>query len=376
MKYSITAGSRPAYLQLYEQLRGDIVSGVYPHGVRLPSKRLLSEELRVSVATVEHAYALLCEEGYAAARERSGYYVEFRDADGFAAPALVPRPYDAERTAVSDEQGFPFSVLARAMRNVLSGYQERIMVKSPNSGCTELRAAIASYLRRSRGIEAAPEQIIIGSGAEYLYGQIVGLLGRERIYALEDPSYEKIEQVYRAEGARYEMLPLGKDGIESGALVRTQANVLHITPYRSYPSGITASASKRHAYVRWAAAPDRFLVEDDFESEFSVAGKPEETLFALSGGEKVIYLNTFSRTISPSMRAGYMVLPKALAPVYARRLGFYSCTVPSFEQYVLAELLDSGDFERNINRMRRRKRRELSRAAELEKNQQREEEKR
>ena len=359
MKYSIEKAGKPAYLQLYEQLRADILGRAYAHGSRLPSKRLLAEELRTSLSTVEHAYALLCEEGYVEARERSGFYVSFCVADGFAAAPTAP-PQRPLPTASSTRQSFPFSVLSRTMRGVLSNYQERIMVKSPNCGCDELRSAIAQYLSRSRGIDALPSQIIIGSGAEYLYGLIVEMLGRERIYALEDPSYKKIEQVYRAAGANCEMLPLGADGIESAALAQTQANVLHITPYRSYPSGVSASASKRHEYVRWADHGARLLVEDDFESEFSVAGKPEETLYSISGGSSVIYMNTFSRTISPSMRVGYMVLPEALLPVYEARVGFYSCTVPTFEQYLLAELIAGGDFERHINRIRRQKRRELA----------------
>ena len=358
MNYSIDRAGKPAYLQLYEQLRADILSGAYAHGMRMPSKRLLAEELHLSLSTVEHAYVLLCEEGYVEARERSGFYVCFRAGDGFAsAPATPPSaPLPAAHAA---QQSFPFSVLAKAMRSVLSNYQERIMVRSPNCGCNELRSAIALYLSRSRGIFAAPTQIVIGSGAEYLYGLIVEILGRERIYALEDPSYEKIEQVYRAAGANCDMLPLGPDGIDSAALAQTRSSVLHITPYRSYPSGVSASASKRHEYVRWADRGDRILVEDDFESEFSVAGKPEETLFAISGGRNVIYMNTFSRTISPSLRVGYMVLPSALLPHFEERVGFYSCTVPTFEQYLLAELISSGDFERHINRIRRRKRREL-----------------
>ena len=201
---------------------------------------------------------------------------------------------------------------------------------------------------------------MIGSGSEYLYGLIVELLGRDRVFAIEAPSYKKIEQVYRATEIRYELLPLTQTGIDSGALAQTRADVLHTTPYRSYPSGVTATASKRHEYVRWASEADRYIIEDDFESEFSVSTKPTETLFALSHSDNVIYLNTFSKTISPSLRIGYMVLPQHLVSVYGEKLGFYSCTVPTFMQYVLTELLNNGDFERHINRVRRKKRKELS----------------
>ena len=153
---------------------------------------------------------------------------------------------------------------------------------------------------------------------------------------------------------------MSDDGIDSKELINTKANVLHTTPYRSYPSGVTATASKRHEYIRWASQNNRYIIEDDFESEFSVSTKPTETLFALSENDNVIYLNTFSKTISPSLRIGYMVLPKHLVDVFNDKLGFYSCTVPTFMQHVLAELINNGDFERHINRVRRNKRKELS----------------
>ena len=204
------------------------------------------------------------------------------------------------------------------------------------------------------------EQIVIGSGAEYLYGLIIELLGRNRTYGIEYPSYKKIEQVYRACEISYEALRLSGDGIDSLALANTKASVLHTTPYRSYPTGVSASASKRHEYIRWSNAEERYIIEDDFESEFSVSTKPEDTLFSLSDNDNVIYLNTFSQTISPSLRIGYMVLPQKLVGDFDRRLGFYSCTVPTFEQFVIARLLQNGDFERHINKVRRSKRKELS----------------
>lgn len=355
MKYRVNkGGGKAAYLQVYEQLREDIAAGVYPFGSRLPSKRLLAEELGISLVTAEHAYSLLCDEGYAEARERSGYFVCFREGDVFL-PATAPVSPIPHTAGAGSE--FPFSVIAKTMRRVLSEHGEAVMVKSENVGCELLRLALSRYLARSRGIHTKPEQIVIGSGAEYLYGLIVGLLGRERIYAAESPSYEKIELVYGASGVTCDMLPLGHDGIMSEALLRTSATVLHITPYRSFPTGVTASASKKREYLRWATG-DRYIVEDDFESEFTLSHKPEDTVFSLSENGNVLYVNTFSQSISPAFRVGYMVLPERLLPDFRQRVGFYSCTVPTFEQYVLAQLLDSGEFERHINRVRRRKRNE------------------
>ena len=174
-----------------------------------------------------------------------------------------------------------------------------------------------------------------------------------------EDAYKKIEEVYRASEVVYEALKLSSDGIDSAALSGTKASVLHTTPYRSYPTGVSASASKRHEYIRWSSMDERYIIEDDFESEFSVSTKPEDTLFSLSDKDNVIYLNTFSKTVSPSIRMGYMVLPASLVREFDLRLGFYSCTVPTFEQHVIARLIRNGDFERHINRVRRNLRKKL-----------------
>ena len=342
------------YLQLYKKMRDAIVGGVYPLGSKLPSKRTMAQRWDVGLITVAHAYELLMDEGYIEARQRSGYYVIFRTDAGFASS---PRT----RFSVKHESGaaeFPLSVLQRTMRAVMGDYGADILERSHPLGCPELRQAIRQYLARSRGIQASEDQIVIGSGSEYLYRMMVDLLGRDCIYGIESPSYKKIEQVYRAAGVQVEMLTLGQDGIDSTALREAQANVLHISPYRSFPSGVSASASKRHEYLRWAQE-GRYIVEDDFESEFSVSKKAEETLFSHAQFENVIYMNTFSQTVSPSLRAGYMVLPIGLAQAFEKRLGFYSCTVPTYIQLVLARLIDNGDFERHINRVRRQKRKLL-----------------
>lgn len=361
MKYVIHKNNtEPAYLQLYRQIREDIVQQVYPYQSKLPSKRTIASETGLSTITIEHAYALLCDEGYIEARERSGYFVIFRTTDGFMGNAHAsesvttisqPYPYTSSE--------FPFSVLAKTMRRVLNESGEALLARSPNAGTYNLREAIRQYLARNRGITANIEQIIIGSGSEYLYRLITELLGRDKRYAVESPSYHKIQQVYEASGLNYELLPLEHDGIDSAALQKSTADILHISPYRSFPSGITASASKRHEYLRWASHPGRYLVEDDFESEFSISTKTEETLFSHTSNDNVIYMNTFSKTISPSLRIAYMVLPKHLVSVFEQRLGFYACTVPTFEQLVLSQLISNGDFERHINRVRRKTRKEI-----------------
>lgn len=355
MRYSIHSSEKQsAYMQLYKQLRTDIIRAVYKYGDKLPSKRMLAEETLTSVITVEHAYEILCDEGYVEARERKGYYVVYRRDD------FVPIA-EHESAAVTGiehkpEEGFPFSVFAKTMRSVLSKYGEQILIKPPNQGSLLLRQAISDYLARGKGIRVKPEQIIIGSGAEYLYGLIVQFLGRDKLYAIEDPSYEKIFSVYKANGAECDLLRLGHGGILTSELRKTRAEVLHVTPFRSFPSGVTAGASKRNEYIHWAQQRAGIIIEDDFDSEFTVSKKSEDTLFSLEPRRSVIYINTFTKTIAPSMRVGYMVLPSERVAPFLEKMGFYSCTVPAFEQLVLAEFINNGNFERHINRIRRKRR--------------------
>ncbi len=366
MNYKIEKNiSEPAYIQLYKLLVNDIVGGIYEYGSKLPSKRVIAEETGISVITVEHALTLLNEEGYVESRERSGVIVTYRGED-FLGDARSNRFRSENNLNKGSDQrqirsigDFPFSVLTKTMRKVMLDYGEKILIKSPNHGCTELRQELCHYLARSRGIMVEPSQVIIGSGAEYLYGLIVQLLGTDRVYAIEDPSYKKIYDVYNALGAKIDRLGMTNEGIASDALLKTKAQILHVTPFNSYPSGVTASISKKLEYIKWAKLRNGVLIEDNYESELTVSRKAEQPLFSMNPEADVVYINTFSRTIAPSMRIGYMVLPENMVELFNEKLGFYSCTVPIFDQYVIAQLLKSGDFERHINRVRRQRRQQL-----------------
>lgn len=384
MNYEIDKNSKiPAYLQLYRLLAADIVSGAYGFSDRLPSKRTICAETGVSVITAEHALELLCEEGYIEARPRSGYYAAYRRSDRGSQsknpnetgvesePQQYPDLAAADPAQSPSSGSFPFSVLAKSMRKVLLDYGDRILVKSPNAGCMELRSQICAYLARSRGIQVKASQVIIGSGAEYLYGLIVQLLEPERVFALEEPSYVKIRSVYESMGICCDMLPLTSDGLLAEALSGTTAKVLHVTPFHSYPSGISVSISKKHEYLNWAEKRQGIIIEDNYDSELTVSRKAEESLFSMAIKDdpraNVIYVNTFSKTIAPSVRVGYMILPDTMTDLFYAKLGFYSCTVPLFEQYVLADLLKNGDFERHINRIRRKRRKELQETGDRDK---------
>lgn len=340
------------YYAVYENIKKGIVEGVYSYGHKIPSKRVTAEEYGYSVITVEHAYELLVSEGYLESKNRSGYYVCYAG-DFFNGEPLREKPIEKAVASAPAGEPFPFSVYASAVRYVLSEYGERLYLKSPNTGTDDLKEAIKNYLARSRKIFVEKERIIVGSGAEYLYGTVTELLGREKVYGVESPSYEKIESVYTACGVKTERLKLGGDGILSSELAKTAADVLHVTPFRSYPTGVTATASKKREYLRWAENGERYIVEDDYESEFSLSPETADTVFAQDKNGRVIYVNTFSNTLSPALRAGYMILPERLTEKYNERLGFYSCSVPVLEQYLIAKLLNDGSFERHLNRVRR-----------------------
>lgn len=352
-------GKEYAYMNIYWRIRSDIESGAYRYGTKLPSKRSLAEKLDTSVITVQHAYGLLCDEGYIVSKQRSGYYVSYKESDFISHSSerdVQIKTVPIERAA---ENSFPFTVLSKTMRKVILDRGDRILKKSDGQGVYELRSAISSYLKRTVGIVAQPEQIVIGAGAEYLYSMVVQFLGNKRGYALEKPSYRKIQQVYEANGAVCELLELGSNGIKSSCLKSSCSTVLHITPFNSYPSLVTADVSKRREYLAWAKERNAIIIEDNYDSELTVSKKNEESVFSMSNAGNVIYINTFSRTISPAFRVGYLVLPTEMCAGFKEKLGFYACPVPVFEQFVIAELLESGDYERHINRVRRNKRKEM-----------------
>ena len=341
-------------MQIYAAVRRMIIDGAYPFGSRLPSKRELARDCGVSIVTAEHAYQLLADEGMCELRARSGCYVRYAPEYSFPLSDFSGKSPDETDSADYHNADIPFSAVAFNLRKVILDRGEKILMKSPNHGCPELREAICRYLERSRNIRVNPEQIVIGSGAEYLYGLCIQMLGRNKTVALENPSYRKNREVYTANGAVCELLSMDSEGICTDELACSNAEILHVTPFNSFPSQITASAERRQEYLQWAKGRNAVIIDDDYDSEFSLTGTASETLYAQTKDENVIYLNTFSKTIAPSIRAGYMILPAAMIPLYQQTVSFYSCTVPMLEQYFLAEWLNSGEFERNISRMRNR----------------------
>ena len=346
----------PLYEALYRCIREDILSGALRPGEKLPSKRSLAEHLEVSKITVETAYSQLLSEGYICSREKLGYFVE---AEERSAPVRLPprqAPEESPEEPLLDLTGggteqFPFSVWMKLQREVMLDYGEKLLLPMPNTGVAELRRAIAEHLAAFRGLHVNPENILIGAGTDFLYNLLIQLLGRDKPYAVEEPGYGKIRRIYAAGGVRAISAPMDENGVRPDGL--ENAGVLHISPSHHFPTGLVTPMSRRLELLAWARERDGYIIEDDYDSEFRFNAHPMSAMQALDRSGRVIYMNTFSKTLAPSIRISYLVLPDGLMAEFQRRLGFYSCTVPSFEQYTLARFLSRGHLEKHINRMRK-----------------------
>ena len=359
----------PLYEALYRCIRADILSGALAPGEKLPSKRALAANLKVSKITVEGAYDQLLAEGYLRSVEKVGYFVEDTEHPVTQNRSPAPTVPESEEPSMLDLTGggtvrFPFSVWSRLQRQVMLDYGERLLLPLPNQGIPELRRAIGDHLSDFRGLHVDPENILIGAGTDFLYNLLIQLLGRDKVYAVEEPGYSKIRKIYAAGGVSCISASMDGSGVLPEALENAQ--VLHISPSHHFPSGLVTPVRRRLELLEWAAsAPDRFIIEDDYDSEFRFAAHPMPAMQSLDQAGRVIYMNTFSRSLAPSIRISYMVLPPALMDRFRRELGFYSCTVPSFEQYTLARFLEQGHFEKHINRMRKAYRTTRNRLMEL-----------
>ncbi|MBP3704144.1 MAG: PLP-dependent aminotransferase family protein [Clostridia bacterium] len=356
-------GAESLYMHLYKCIRDDIVAGVIRPGEKLPSKRSFAENLGVSVITVENAYAQLISEGYLYSLPKKGFFAaEIEKSAVRRKTEIVPvklpdapkyfADFSSNRT---DPENFPFATWAKLMREIISEKSAELMINAPCGGVPELRQAIAEHLHAFRGIEADPNHIIVGAGTEYLYGLLIQLLGFDKIYALEDPGYRKVGQIFESHGVKYVYTPMDDAGIEPGALTESGADILHISPSHHFPTGIITPAVRRYALLSWAAQDEqRYIIEDDYDSEFRLTGKPIPALQSMDVTDHVIYMNTFTKSLASTIRISYMVLPAALAERFYQQLGFYACTVSNLEQYTLAKFISDGYFEKHINRMRTR----------------------
>lgn len=381
-------GNTSLYEHLYNCIKNDITIGNLKNGCRLPSKRSFAKNLGISSITVENAYAQLMAEGYIYSVPKKGYYVsdvsQILTVPAFSAPAdissllvsqnssaisaaanntLLPvdtvgaesePQYFADLTSnYTNKDNFPFYTWAKLTKEVMADSASDLLTASPAAGTYQLREAISRHLIAFRGMQVSPEQIVIGAGTEYLYGLLIQLLGREKTFAVEDPGYRKISLIYESNNVNCVFLPVTNEGIDTAVLAKSQADIIHISPSHHYPTGIVTPVAKRYELLGWAAkSDDRYIIEDDYDSEFRLFGKPIPSLQSIDISGKVIYINTFTKTLTPTIRISYMVLPTPLLELFNQKLSFYSCTVSNFEQYTLARFIEAGYFEKHINKMR------------------------
>ena len=356
--------SESMYEHLYRCIKQDILQKKLKSGEKLPSKRTFAKNLGVSTITVESAYAQLVAEGYLYTLPKRGYYVCDLEKGEEPPP---PRPKQelprqpVRRTYWADFVGssvakdmFPFSVWVKLLRDVTAGEDEATLLTDTSAGgIRQLRQAISDHLYQFRGMSIDPEQIVVGAGTEYLYSVLIQLLGRDRGYAMEDPGYLRLSKIYEKNDVRVCHIPMDASGIIPEKLEESGAEILHITPSHHFPTGIVMPVSRRYEFLSWASkGENRYIIEDDYDCEFRLSGRPIPTLQSIDVMEKVIYINTFSKSLAPAFRISYLVLPKHLVTRFYEALGFYSGTVSCLEQMTLARFLSEGYFEKHINRMR------------------------
>lgn len=351
----------PLYQQLYHYIIGEMAAGRLREGEKLPSKRALCAHLGVSQSTVETAYGMLAAEGYLRAVPKSGYYVSAA-LEKTARPLPAPRQpaarepdkkswrYDFSTGAV-DTSLFPYASWARISREVISR-DPQLLQRGQAQGDAELRQTLAAFLREYRGVCCRAEQIVVGAGLEYLLSVLVQLLPEKSVFAVEDPGYGALWQTLRNHRRRMVPIPVDGGGMQAEALVKSRAQIAYVTPSHQFPMGSTMPVGRRSRLLQWAAAkPGRYLIEDDYDSEFRYASRPIPAMQGMDPEGRVIYIGTFSRSIAPGIRAAYLVLPEALLPVYGERFGFAASTVSRFEQQTLRLFLEQGLYGRHLRRM-------------------------
>lgn len=362
LTYTLQSGSdKSLYIQIYEKIKADIIEGTLKKGEKLPSKRAFAKNLGVSVITVENAYNQLISEGYIYSVPKSGYFI-----CAIYAPFQVEKKEEKKKIYHSFQKSykynfasngvrtsnFPFSVWKKMLKEAFENPKE-VMLPSGAGGINELREALCKHLKEYRNMSVSPEQIVIGAGTEYLYSLIIQLFGFDKIYATENPGYKKISKIYSANGVKCVFVDTDGNGMRIDKLYQSEAQIAHLSPSHHFPTGTVMSISRRYDMLSWASEDEnRYIIEDDYDSEFRFTGRPLPALQSIDSEGKVIYINTFTKSLSPAIRISYMVLPEKLVEPFYKKLGFYSNTVSNFEQRTLALFMDKGYFEKHINRMR------------------------
>ncbi|MFD0829445.1 MocR-like pyridoxine biosynthesis transcription factor PdxR [Neobacillus sp. M.A.Huq-85] len=352
---------KPLYEQLYIGIKDAIIHKQIEVGTKLPSKKKLAEFLNISQTTIEIAYFQLIAEGYVVSKPRIGFFVEEIDELPYIEKDLLNIPVEKDEKKIYqfdfhpgkiDTDSFPFSLWRKYAKNLYDNSSKEFLQIGDPQGEYALRTEISKYLFQSRGIVCKPEQIVIGSGTEHLLPMILRLLENDSKFALENPGYSAIPKIQLENRAI--PIPVDEDGLMVDELEKTNANVVYITPSHQFPTGAVLSATRRTQLLNWAAKDEnRYIIEDDYDSEFRYIGKPIPALQGLDQNNKVIYMSTFTKSLMPSLRVAYFVLPSTLLQKYKETFSFYSATVPRFEQHILANFMRDGYFSKHLNRMRK-----------------------
>lgn len=348
--------------QLYHFLKTEIIQGNFASNDKLPSKRRLARELGCSINTVEGAYLQLVDEGYLIAKEKSGHYVAELDGvvhlGGFSRESMVAQEQDESYRHDFSYHGvdfdhFPFRQWRRITREVIDEGDRDLLRMGDPKGYLELRTNIARYLHHSRGVECTPSQIVVSSGTEYLLQILFQLFEGNPCYGIENPGYEKLNLLFRSNRVHFKALELDEQGLRVEELERCRVDVVCVTPSHQFPTGCIMPVARRLQLLGWASPhATRYIIEDDYDSEFRYLGKPIPSLQGMDRSGRVIYMGSFSKSLSPALRISYMVLPMHLCEVFDESLHFLNCPVPMVEQKVLALFMERGHFERHLNRMR------------------------
>lgn len=359
-----TKSDKRLYVQIYEYIKSEIRGGRLLSGEKLPSTRILAGNLQVSRTTVDLAYAQLVSEGYLESRPGSGYYVgQIEELYGFSnvfdkdagAEKKAKEPYKVDfSTGAIDMSAFPFGTWRKLNKNVLSEDNGSLFALGEPQGDEELRRTISRYLHASRGANIRPEQLIIGAGNEYLFMLLEKLLGKKRKIALEKPTYSKAYRSFSCFGYDISRIPMDKSGMDIKALRMSGAEIAYVMPSHQYPTGVVMPIGRRQELLKWAnEAEGRYIIEDDYDSEFRYKGRPVPCLQSIDRQEKVIYMGTFSKAIAPAIRISFMALPQPLLQIYKEEYQFFSSTVSRIDQKILQQFMEEGHFERHLNRMRK-----------------------
>ena len=354
---------KPLYEQIYSHICAEIRGGALKAGDRLPSTRVLAEHLKVSRSTTQMAYDQLLAEGYMEARPCRGYFVSHLEElvetgpSGTEEMQTAAEPDAGWRVDFSprgiDLDSFPYHVWRKLSRNTLVDDNKEMFHSGDHQGEPGLREAIRSYLHSARGVNCSTEQIIVGAGSEYLLVLLSQILEGKHVIAMENPTYKQAYRVFHSLG--YEVCPVEMDanGMDPSILSESGANVAYVMPSHQFPTGVVMPVGRRQELLKWAVEEaGRYIIEDDYDSEFRYRGKPIPALQGMDRSGKVIYLGTFSKCIAPAIRVSYLVLPKPLLVRYRSQTSFYASTVSRIDQNILYQFLSQGYFERHLNRMR------------------------